>query len=63
MFPVNPDNIREFNYGNADYDVRQSFNMNYVWSDALRHVTSWGPNALMKGWTISGTLYDHTGFP
>ena len=63
VFPVNPDNIREFNYGNADYDVRQSFNMNYVWSDALRHVTSWGPNALMKGWTISGTLYDHTGFP
>lgn len=63
VFPVDPYNIREFNYGNADYDVRQSFNMNYVWSDAFRHLTSKGPNALMKGWTFSGTIYDHTGFP
>jgi Carboxypeptidase regulatory-like domain len=63
VFPINPDNIKQFNYGNADYDVRQSFNMNYVWSNAFRHITSWGPNALMKGWIFSGTLFDHTGFP
>jgi len=61
--PLNPFNIRQLNYGNADYDVRQSFVMNYVWSDALRHLTAWGPNALMKGWTISGTIFKHTGFP
>jgi len=61
--PLNPFNIRHLNYGNADYDVRQSFVMNYVWSDALRHLTAWGPNALMKGWTISGTIFKHTGFP
>jgi Carboxypeptidase regulatory-like domain len=61
--PLNPFNIRQLNYGNADYDVRQSFAMNYVWSDALRHLTAWGPNALMKGWTISGTIFKHTGFP
>jgi hypothetical protein len=63
VFPINPANIRQYNYGDADYDVRQSFNMNYVWSDAFRHLTSHGPNALMKGWTFSGTLFDHTGFP
>lgn len=63
VFPINPNDIREFNYGNADYDVRQSININYVWSDAFRHLTSHGPNALVKGWTFSGTIFDHTGFP
>jgi hypothetical protein len=61
--PLNPFNIRQLNYGNADYDIRQSFVMNYVWSDAIRHLTSRGPNALAKGWTISGTIFKHTGFP
>src|SRR6202030_1228184 len=56
-------NIRQLNYGNADYDVRQSFVMNYVWSDAFRHLTARGPNALVKGWTFSGTIFKHTGFP
>jgi hypothetical protein len=37
--------------------------MNYVWSDAIRHLTSRGPSALVKGWTISGTIFKHTGFP
>jgi hypothetical protein len=61
--PLNPFNVRQLNYGNADYDVRQSFVMNYVWSDALRHLTARGPNALMNGWTLSGTIFKHTGFP
>jgi len=61
--PLNPFNVRQLNYGSADYDVRQSFVMNYVWSDALRHLTARGPNALMKGWTLSGTIFKHTGFP
>jgi hypothetical protein len=61
--PLNPFNLGSLNYSNADYDVRHSFNMNYVWSDAFRHLTSHGPNALMKGWTFSGTIFDHTGFP
>ena len=61
--PLNPFNIRQLNYGNADYDVRQSFVMNYVWSDAIRHLTSRGPDALVKGWTFSGTIFKHTGFP
>lgn len=60
--PLNPFNPR-LNYGNADYDVRQSFVMNYVWSNSFRHLTSWGPDALMKGWTFSGTIFKHTGFP
>ena len=61
--PLNPFNIRQLNHGNADYDVRHSFVMNYVWTDAFRHLTNWGPNSLMKGWTFSGTIFEHTGFP
>ena len=61
--PLNPFNVRQLNYGSADYDVRHSFVMNYVWSDAIRHLTAWGPNALVKGWTFSGTIFKHTGFP
>jgi hypothetical protein len=61
--PLNPFNIRQLNYGSADYDVRQSFVMNYVWSNAFRHLTSRGPDALVKGWTFSGTIFKHTGFP
>ena len=62
IYPQNPYNPRG-NYGNADYDVRNNFTMNYVWSDAFRHITHWGPNALVKGWTFSGTIIAHTGYP
>lgn len=63
VFPIDQTNIRKYNYGNSDYDVRHSFNMNYVWSDAFRHLTSRGPNALIKGWTLSGTIFAHGGLP
>jgi len=63
IFPQNPSNIRQYNYGNADYDIRHNFTMNYVWSDAFRHLTSWGPNPLMKGWSFSGTIFRHSGLP
>jgi hypothetical protein len=63
VLPEDPSNIRRFNYGNSDYDLRHYFSMNYVWSDSLRHLTHWGPNALMKGWNVSGTIFWHTGFP
>lgn len=61
--PLDPLRVRALNYSNADYDVRHSFVMNYVWSNAFRHLTSRGPDALMKGWTFSGTIFKHTGFP
>jgi hypothetical protein len=63
VLPEDPQNIRRFNYGNADYDIRHNFTMNYVWSDGLRHLTSWGPNALMKNWVFSGTIFRHSGLP
>jgi hypothetical protein len=63
IYPQDPYNIRKYNYGNADYDVRHSFTFNYVWSDALRHLTQRGPNALLRGWSLSGTILRHSGLP
>ena len=60
--PVNPFNIRQ-SYGNADYDVRHYFSANYVWSDSLRHLFKWGPNAIFGGWTFSGTVFARSGLP
>jgi hypothetical protein len=63
IFPQNAANLKQYNYGNADYDIRNNFTMNYVWNDSFRHLTHWGPDALVKGWTFSGTIFAHTGLP
>ncbi|MGA2134849.1 MAG: TonB-dependent receptor [Bryobacteraceae bacterium] len=64
LSPEDPYNIRAYNYGNADYDIRHYISANYVVDDLLRafHFTK-GSNAIFGGWTLSGTLLDHTGFP
>jgi Carboxypeptidase regulatory-like domain len=64
LFPQNPYNIRQYNYGNADYDVRQYLSINYVWEDGVRRLfKKGGPNLLMGGWNFSGTLFARTGQP
>ena len=55
--PANDTNLRSLNYGNADYDTRHSFNMNYVYEIPK------GPTALLKGWQLSGTVFFRTGLP
>jgi hypothetical protein len=57
LSPANPNNARQFNYGNADYDTRHSLNANYVYELPK------GPTALLKGWQLSGTFFFRTGFP
>jgi hypothetical protein len=60
--PFNPFNIRA-NYGNADYDVRHYFSANYVWDNSIRHLFHGGPNWLLGGWTLSGTIFTRSGLP
>jgi Carboxypeptidase regulatory-like domain len=55
--PINDNNIREYNYGNADYDTRHYVSMNYVYELPK------GPTALLKGWQLSGTLFARSGLP
>jgi len=63
LFPQDPNNFRG-SYGSAEYDVRHSFNANYVWEVPVRAaLRGHGPDYLVKGWQISGTIFARTGFP
>ena len=62
-FPQNPFNLRG-SYGAADYDVRHSLNANYVWQlPAKTMLHGRGPDPLVRGWQVSGTIFARTGFP
>jgi hypothetical protein len=50
-------NLRQYNYGNADYDTRHYLSMNYVYELPK------GPTAALKGWQLSGTLFARSGLP
>jgi hypothetical protein len=61
--PQDPNHIRG-SYGNADYDVRHSFNASYVWDVPFKAITGGrGSDALLKGWQVSGTIFARRGFP
>jgi len=55
--PINDSNIRQYNYGNADYDTRHYLSMNYVYEIPK------GPTQFLKGWQLSGTLFARSGLP
>jgi hypothetical protein len=57
--PQDPFNVRKYNYGNADYDVRQYASLNYVWTTP--QMKGWV--GLVGSWTVSGTLFFRTGLP
>ena len=56
--PQDSNNIRKYNYGNADYDARHYFSANYVWDLPYRV----GPG-LLKGWRVAGTVFARSGLP
>jgi hypothetical protein len=63
IFPQDANNLRG-SYGAAEYDARHSLTANFVWevpfNQALR---GRGPDSLVNGWQISGTILAHTGNP
>jgi Carboxypeptidase regulatory-like domain len=63
IYPQDPNNLRG-SYGPAEYDVRHSLNANYVWEVPVKAALAGrGPNRLVSGWQISGTIFARTGFP
>ena len=63
IYPQDPNNLRG-SYGPAEYDVRHSSNANYVWEVPVKAALGGrGPNRLVDGWQISGTVFARTGFP
>jgi hypothetical protein len=63
IFPQDPNHLRG-SYGPAEYDMRHSFNANYVWELPLKAtLRGHGSDYLVKGWQVSGTVFARTGFP
>jgi Carboxypeptidase regulatory-like domain len=63
VYPQDPNNLRGA-YGPAEYDVRHSFNANYVWELPIKAAfRGRGPAFLVNGWQLSGTIFGRTGFP
>jgi carboxypeptidase family protein len=61
--PPDSRNLRA-NYGSAAYDVRHSVNASYVWDVPVRAaLRGHGPQSLVNGWQVAGTLFARTGFP
>ncbi len=61
--PQDPNNLRG-SYGAAEYDVRHSLNASYVWELPLKSAfRRHGPDTVLAGWQVSGTIFARTGFP
>jgi hypothetical protein len=63
LTPPEPSNLRGA-YGQAEYDVRHSFNASYVWELPLKTaLRAHGRQSLVNGWQVSGTIFARSGFP
>jgi outer membrane receptor protein involved in Fe transport len=60
LSPQNPYNLRQYNYGNADYDARKQVNL--VWTYNTPKIQRGWLNALAN-WTFSGVMFYHSGYP
>jgi hypothetical protein len=62
VYQINPNNLRQLNYGNSDSDARHNLTANYVWTLPYKF-----QNRLMEqavgGWTVAGTFFYHSPFP
>jgi Carboxypeptidase regulatory-like domain len=56
---INPFNLKQQSYGNADYDIRNSLNGDYL----INVPYFGGPKVLTDSWILGGTLFWHGGFP
>jgi hypothetical protein len=59
---VNPGNLRANNYGNADYDIRNLFNGDYVITPPV-HFENKFAKAALGGWQWSGKVFLRSGLP
>jgi hypothetical protein len=56
---IYPFNLKLQNYGNSDYDIRNSLNGDYL----INVPYFGGPHLLADNWILGGTVFWHGGFP
>jgi hypothetical protein len=61
-YQINPLCLRCTNYGNADYDIRNSFNAAYVWQTPWKFGNKYA-NGAFGGWTLSQNFFARSGLP
>jgi hypothetical protein len=49
-------------YSNSDYDVRQNFTANYVYTSPTNFSNGWLRHTV-GNWTVAGTIFYHSGYP
>ncbi len=59
---LSPFSATALNYSDSDYDVRHSLNANYVWDLPVKFQNR-ALNAIVGGWTVSGTFFYRSGLP
>jgi hypothetical protein len=63
-FQEDPYNLRASMYASADNDVRHYFELQYQWELPFKKLTfGHGPDSVLKGWNVAGTLLARSGFP
>ena len=62
LYQINPACLRCSNYGNADYDIRNSFNASYVWQLPFKFSNRYA-NGALSGWTLSQNFFARSGLP
>lgn len=63
LYPQDARNLRG-SYGPAEYDTRHSITGNFVWTvPFMEAFRGHGPDQLVNGWQIAGTILAHTGNP
>lgn len=59
---ISPLGLRQANYGNSDYDIRNSLTGDWVYSPAYRFGNHF-MNSALAGWQWSGKIFARTGLP
>ncbi len=62
VYQINPSCLQCNNYGNADYDIRNSFNASYVWQTPFKFSNKYA-NGAFGGWTLSQNFFVRSGLP
>jgi hypothetical protein len=62
QYQISPTCLRCYNYSNADYDIRNSFNASYVWQAPFKFGNKY-VNGALGGWILSQNFFARSGLP
>ena len=61
LYQIDPQQLRKYNYGNADYDFRHNLSASYIYEMPYPSGGRGLLNRLVGGWVTSGVIYKRSG--